>query len=90
FMRHIFAYMAEESYGKCTPCRLGTAKGSLMLEQAGPDNPLDRVLFDELLELLEAGSLCALGGGLPLPMRNALTHFADELRPSFTVAGGKS
>jgi len=90
FMRHIFAYMAEESCGKCTPCRLGTAKGSLMLEQAGPDNPLDRVLFDELLELLEAGSLCALGGGLPLPMRNALTHFADELRPSFTVAGGKS
>ncbi len=85
FMRHIFAYMEEESCGKCTPCRLGTAKGRLMLEQARPDTPLDRALFNELLELLETASLCALGGGLPLPMRNALTHFSEELRPYFTA-----
>ncbi len=85
FMRHIFAYMAQESCGKCTPCRLGTARGSQMLEQAALDKPMDGVLFDELLELLEAGSLCALGGGLPLPMRNALTHFEEELRPYFTA-----
>jgi NADH-quinone oxidoreductase subunit F len=28
---------------------------------------------------MEIGSLCALGGGLPLGVRNALEHFADEL-----------
>jgi len=88
FMRHIFAYMAEESCGKCTPCRLGTAKGSLMLEQAQPKKPLDSRLFEELLELLEVGSLCALGGGLPLPMRNALMHFQQELKPHFTSLKG--
>ncbi len=85
FMRHIFAYMAEESCGKCTPCRLGTAKGSQMLAGASPDGPIDGDLFDELLVLLETGSLCALGGGIPLPMRNALTHFQGELSPYFTV-----
>ncbi|RDH87222.1 MAG: hypothetical protein DIZ78_05315 [endosymbiont of Escarpia spicata] len=90
FMHHIFEYMADESCGKCTPCRLGTAKGSHLLEQASADNPLDSELFDELLELLEAGSLCALGGGVPLPMRNALTHFYDELSPYFTALGADS
>ncbi|MBL3591352.1 MAG: NAD(P)H-dependent oxidoreductase subunit E [gamma proteobacterium endosymbiont of Lamellibrachia anaximandri] len=85
FMRHIIDYMADESCGKCTPCRLGTAKGSHLLEQASADNPLNSELFDELLELLEAGSLCALGSGIPLPMRNALTHFHDELSPYFTA-----
>lgn len=90
FMQHIFAYMAEESCGKCTPCRLGTAKGSVMLEQAQSGNLLDRVLFEELLELLEAGSLCALGGGLPLPMRNALMHFEEELSPCLSSQGSAS
>lgn len=83
-MRHLFDYMAEESCGKCTPCRLGTAKGSRLLELAGTDQPIDRALFDELLEILETGSLCALGGGLPLPIRNLLTHFPHELTPYFS------
>ena len=48
-MRHLFDYMAEESCGKCTPCRLGTAKGSRLLQAAGPGQPIDRGLFDELL-----------------------------------------
>ncbi|PLY12719.1 MAG: formate dehydrogenase [Sedimenticola sp.] len=85
FMRHIFEYMADESCGKCTPCRLGTAKGSHMLQQASPEQPLDGALFEELLDILETGSLCALGGGIPLPMRNALTHFREELSPYFSA-----
>lgn len=84
FMRHIFDYMADESCGKCTPCRLGTAKGSRLLADASPDKPLNSDLFNELLELLQTGSLCALGSGIPLPMRNALDHFQDELSHYFT------
>ena len=83
-LRHLFSYMAHESCGKCTPCRIGTAKGATMLKEASPDNPLDHGLMMELLELLETGSLCALGGGLPLPARNALEHFKDELQSHFT------
>ena len=84
-MRHLFDYMADESCGKCAPCRLGTAKGSRMLERASPDAPLQRDSFEALLEVLEVGSLCALGGGLPLPIRNILNHFQQELAPFFSA-----
>jgi NADH-quinone oxidoreductase subunit F len=32
---------------------------------------------------MEVGSLCALGGGLPLPVKNALKYFPDELSAYF-------
>jgi len=32
---------------------------------------------------MQITSLCALGGGVPLPVKNALHYFADELRPYF-------
>ncbi len=78
FMRHLFQYMADESCGKCVPCRMGTHKGSEMLYRASPEQPLNRDSFHTLLETLELGSLCALGGGLPLPARNILEHFGHE------------
>lgn len=84
FLRHIFSYMADESCGKCTPCRIGTAKGARMLQQATTSNPISLPLLEELLEVLEYGSLCALGGGLPLPVRNCLAHFSNELEAFFT------
>ncbi len=82
-LRHLFVYMAAESCGKCLPCRLGTEKGARLLQQASAESPLDRALFDDLLETLELGSLCALGGGLPLPVRNALEYFPEELKEYF-------
>jgi NADH:ubiquinone oxidoreductase subunit F (NADH-binding)/NADH:ubiquinone oxidoreductase subunit E len=83
FLRHLFRFCAEESCGKCYPCRLGTRRGYELLQAARPDRPVDAATFGDLLETLELGSLCALGGGLPLPVRNVLEHFADELRPVF-------
>ncbi|MEJ1297278.1 MAG: NADH-ubiquinone oxidoreductase-F iron-sulfur binding region domain-containing protein [Candidatus Sedimenticola sp. (ex Thyasira tokunagai)] len=79
FLRHLFDYMADESCGKCVPCRIGTRKGSDMLNQASPKQPLDGRLLSDLLETLALGSLCALGGGLPLPVRNILEYFPDEM-----------
>jgi len=81
FLRHLFEYMADESCGKCVPCRMGTRKGAEMLQQATPEQQLDIDSFNDLLETLELGSLCALGGGLPLPARNIMEYFADELSP---------
>lgn len=43
------------------------------------DYKIDKRLLNDLLETLEIGSLCALGGGLPLPIKNALVHFENEL-----------
>ena len=44
---------------------------------------IDRNLLDDLLETMEIGSLCALGGGLPLGVKNALEYFEDELKAYF-------
>ena len=84
FLRHLFTFMANESCGKCLPCRLGTEKGRRMLVEATADHPVDSTAFDDLLETLELGSLCGLGGGLPLPVRNILGYFGSELADYFS------
>ena len=59
-------------------------RGQELIEGAvNSETKIDAELFSDLLETLELGSLCALGGGLPLPIRNALEHFGDELAPHF-------
>jgi NADH-quinone oxidoreductase subunit F len=84
YLEHLFEFTAHESCGKCFPCRLGSVRGKELLEKAREGElRIDPALFDDLLDTLEKGSLCGLGGGIPLPVRNALTHFADELTPYF-------
>ncbi len=84
FIEHLFDFASYESCGKCFPCRLGTKRGQELSEKAlTSDYKIDRKLFADLLTTLEQGSLCAHGGGIPLPVRNALQYFDDELRPYF-------
>jgi NADH:ubiquinone oxidoreductase subunit F (NADH-binding) len=74
--RHLLRFGADESCGKCFPCRIGLRRAH---EEFAADAPVDRVRLEELLEALELGSLCAHGGGMPAPMRSLLTHFPEEL-----------
>lgn len=84
YLEHLFRFTAHESCGKCFPCRIGSTRGYEMLEKAqSGDYKMDRNLLNDLLETLETGSLCALGGGLPLPVKNALLYFENELSPYF-------
>jgi NADH:ubiquinone oxidoreductase subunit F (NADH-binding) len=84
FIEHLFDFAAYESCGKCFPCRLGTKRGYEMASKAlNEDYKIDRELFRDLLTTLEEGSLCAHGGGIPLPVRNALQYFEDELKQYF-------
>ncbi|MCU0378571.1 MAG: NADH-quinone oxidoreductase subunit L [Bacteroidales bacterium] len=85
FLEHLFEFTKKESCGKCFPCRLGSARGLELLSEACiKGEKIDRELFDDLLETMQAGSLCALGGGLPLPVKNALHYFSHELDEYFT------
>ena len=79
---HLFAFTAHESCGKCFPCRLGSVRGKEMLESAieGKQKFSEELIYD-LLETMEVGSLCALGGGLPLAIKNLLEHCGDEFQP---------
>lgn len=80
YLEHLFAFTAHESCGKCFPCRIGSTRGKELLQKARTSEyKIDRTLFNDLIETLEKGSLCALGGGLPLPVKNALHYFPEEL-----------
>jgi len=84
YLEHLFEFAADESCGKCFPCRLGTKRAQEMFAQAfHGDYKLDKTLIDDLLHTLETGSLCAHGGGIPLPARNVLMYFKEELKPFF-------
>ncbi|MBK8627617.1 MAG: formate dehydrogenase [Saprospiraceae bacterium] len=86
YIKHLFLFTAHESCGKCFPCRIGSTRGYEMLEKATTSEyKIDKKLMADLLETLEIGSLCALGGGLPLPVKNALTYFEDELAKYFSA-----
>lgn len=84
YLEHLFQFTAVESCGKCFPCRIGSKRGEELLNRARKNgDTIDRALFDDLLETLEIGSLCALGGGLPLGIKNALQYFDKELKGYF-------
>jgi len=84
YIEHLFQFTAHESCGKCFPCRLGSTRGYEMVGKAlTSDYKMDKELFVDLITTMEIGSLCALGGGLPLPIRNALQYFDGELKQYF-------
>lgn len=84
YLQHLFDFTATESCGKCFPCRIGATRGEEMMSRAlHGEEKMDRELLDDLLETMKLGSLCALGGGVPLPVENALQYFDYELKPFF-------
>ena len=41
----------------------------------------DLALLEDLCETMQYGSLCALGGFTPYPVRSALRHWPEDFRP---------
>jgi formate dehydrogenase iron-sulfur subunit len=85
--RHFMAFTADESCGKCTPCRIGSVRGREILEriQGGQGTAEDLVLLSDLGETMIATSLCALGGRAPYPVLTAIEHFPGEFRGRLKV-----
>ena len=81
YIEHLFEFTAAESCGKCFPCSIGSVRGQEMFTRAQSGEPINLELLNDLLETMELGSLCALGGGLPLGVKNALQYFKEELTP---------
>lgn len=78
--RFAMEFCAEESCGKCTPCRVGAVRGVETIDRirAGEDRRLNLVLLEDLCELMTDGSLCAMGGLTPMPVRSAVKHFGED------------
>ncbi len=84
YLQHLFEFASYESCGKCFPCRLGTKRGEELFTKAiDQDLKIEKNLLNDLLDTLEQGSLCAHGGGIPLPVRNTLKYFEGELEAYF-------
>ena len=84
YLEHLMDFAQYESCGKCFPCRLGTKRAhELLIKANNSEYKIDRKLFDDLMDTLKQGSLCAHGGGIPLPVHNALTYFEEELGSYF-------
>lgn len=78
--RFAMEFCAVESCGKCTPCRIGSTRGVEVIDKIlNNENKKENLsLLIDLCETMTDGSLCAMGGLTPLPVRSALKHFADD------------
>ena len=80
-VRGLAAYNADESCGKCTPCREGTPRMVEALDRLmsgrGSTGDLDELRY--LAEVVGLASLCGLGTAAGGPINSALHFFGDEL-----------
>ena len=78
--RYFQAFTAEESCGKCIPCRLGTRQTLDILNDicAGRSAPEDLAVLEAVNETVQKGSLCGLGQTAPNPVRTTLRYFRPE------------
>ncbi|MFM7598667.1 MAG: formate dehydrogenase beta subunit [Actinomycetota bacterium] len=85
--RFAMEFCAVESCGKCTPCRVGSTRGVEVIDKitAGVDRERNLVLLEDLCTTMTDGSLCAMGGLTPLPVRSALAHFPEDFHRATEV-----
>ncbi|WP_130905228.1 formate dehydrogenase beta subunit [Pseudomonas sp. Sample_22] len=87
--RFAMEFCAEESCGKCTPCRIGSTRGVEVIDRmlaASDQSVRDEqvIILKDLCDTMQYGSLCALGGMAPFPVVSALKYFPADfgLQPS--------
>jgi formate dehydrogenase beta subunit len=75
-------FFAEESCQKCTPCRIGNRGMHHLLEELDHGRvAMSRAQAEEWLDAMLATSICGLGQGAPIPMRNAFRFWPDLFEP---------
>ncbi|WNC71569.1 NADH-ubiquinone oxidoreductase-F iron-sulfur binding region domain-containing protein [Thalassotalea psychrophila] len=87
--RFAMEFCVAESCGKCTPCRIGSVRGVEVIDKMTKTHQerseksteqlaeLNTLLVD-LCDTMTDGSLCAMGGMTPIPVRSILNHFSDD------------
>ncbi|HMM93785.1 NADH-ubiquinone oxidoreductase-F iron-sulfur binding region domain-containing protein [Phycicoccus sp.] len=78
--RFAMEFCAKESCGKCTPCRVGSTRGVEVIDRirAGTQREANLILLEDLCATMTKGSLCAMGGLTPMPVRSALEHWPED------------
>ena len=78
--RFAMEFCAIESCGKCTPCRIGSARGVELVDKimADENRAANLIVLEDLCNTMKFGSLCALGGFTPYPVMSALAYFPED------------
>jgi len=73
-------FLAEESCGKCTPCRQGTQVMVEIMERfcRGEGLKKDTKVLEDLSETMILSSLCGLGQAAPFAVMDTLKYFRDD------------
>jgi len=71
---NVMRFFAHESCGRCTPCRVGTAKAAQLMGRASWDRPL----LEELAAVMQDASICGLGQAAANPLLCAMRYFPGE------------
>ena len=73
--RNMMRFFQHESCGQCTPCRVGTAKASALIEKDKWDIPM----LNDLSLVMRDASICGLGQAAPNPVDCVIKYFPHEL-----------
>jgi NADH:ubiquinone oxidoreductase subunit F (NADH-binding)/NADH:ubiquinone oxidoreductase subunit E len=73
--RNLTRFFSDESCGQCTPCRVGTAKTSKLIESDKWNQPLLRELSQAMMD----ASICGLGQAAPNPVLSVMKYFPQEI-----------
>ena len=73
-------FLAEESCGKCAPCREGTEAMVEIMEKftKGEGTERDIRLLEELSNAMMPSALCGLGQAAPIPIMDTLQYFRND------------
>ncbi|WP_315831262.1 NADH-ubiquinone oxidoreductase-F iron-sulfur binding region domain-containing protein [Bradyrhizobium prioriisuperbiae] len=74
---NLMKFFEDESCGQCTPCRAGTQKAALLMEQ----RVWNRDLLNELSQTMRDASICGLGQAASNPLTSVIKYFPDEFMP---------
>jgi len=74
---NLMRFFEDESCGQCTPCRSGTQKARMLMEQGNWDTGL----LDELSQVMRDASICGLGQAASNPLSCIMRYFPEALAP---------
>ncbi|WP_088343614.1 MULTISPECIES: NADH-ubiquinone oxidoreductase-F iron-sulfur binding region domain-containing protein [Rhodomicrobium] len=78
---NLMRFFEDESCGQCTPCRVGTQKAALLMEQ----REWNRDLLEELSQAMRDASICGLGQAASNPLTSVIKYFPDEFAPKIAA-----
>jgi formate dehydrogenase len=71
---NLMRFFEDESCGQCTPCRVGTQKAALLMEE----RDWDCDLLSELSVAMRDASICGLGQAASNPLTTVIKYFPEE------------